>query len=363
MAEGRVQVGKALLVAPRLEPRGTSRYTVGLARELQRLGVEVSVFCAPGLMLAELHSAGVPVQTFDHLECMGWHFGERKAFRRAVEGLSPQIVHGQSFRAAGALGLLAGKDGLPLVLTVHWMPPRPRVLRRLARKLRGIIATTQAVREAVVNQCGIEGVKVRVIPDGIEVGRAGAQQPPPIFRSRVPAVGSLGPVEEMRGHELFVRAAAMLVRKGVSAQFVVAGEGGQLPELRKLLTKLGMDGHITLARDFASYADVLDALDVVVQNSLVNISGFSILESMGHGRPVIAFNTGTACEIIEDEQTGVLIPKGDVEALAAAIERLIVDSALARRMGQNARERVTEKFNIRTVAQQTLDYYAELLKA
>jgi len=362
VAEERIQVKRVLLVAPRLEPRGISHYAVGLAREMKRLAVEVAVLCAPGPMLAELRNAEVPVRTFNHLERLGWHFGERKALLAAVQGLSPQIVHGQSPKVAEALRLLASNERLPLVLTVHWTPPRSRMLHRLARRLRGIIATTQVVREAVVNQCGVERAKVKVIPNGIEVEHPGAQPIPPIFRSRIPAVGSLGPVEEMRGHELFVRAAAMLVRKGLSAQFVVAGGGEQLPELRKLLTQLGMDRYITLACDFAAYDDVLDALDVVVQSSLVNVSGFSILESMGHGRPVIAFNTGTACEIIEDEQTGLLVPKGDVKALAAAIERLIGDPALAQRMGQNAVERVRQKFNIRTVAQQTLDYYAALLK-
>lgn len=352
-----------LLVAPQMEPRGTCEYTLNLARELKRSGVEVAVCCAPGPMLDTLRRAEVPVSTFDHLERMTVRFAERKGFLRAVADFSPQLVHGQSFRVAGALDLLSKSDGFPLVLTVHWVPSRPRAFRRLSRRLQGIIATTQGVREAVVNQCGVDRAKVKVIPNGIDVDRLRARDIPPVFRSRAPVVGSLGPIEEMRGHELFVRAVSLLVRGGTSAQFVVAGQGGQLPELRKLLTQLGLDRHITLAIDFSTYDDVLGALDVVVQSSLVNISGFSILESMGHGRPVIAFNTGTACEIVEDGETGLLVPKGDVKALAAAIERLISDTEAARRMGQNARRRVEEKFNIRPVARETLDYYAGLLKA
>ncbi|MCK4282993.1 MAG: glycosyltransferase family 4 protein [Candidatus Brocadiae bacterium] len=363
MAEDAVQVKRVLLVAPRMEPRGTCEYTLNLARELKRCEVAVAVCCAPGPMLDALHEAEVPVSTFEHLERLGLHFGERKRFLKAVADFAPQLVHGQSFRVAGALALLGKGDGPPLVLTIHWVPPRPRALRRLSRRLAGIIATTQVVREAAVNQCGVDRGKVKVIRNGIDVERLDARDIPPILRSRAAVVGSLGPVEEMRGHELFVRAVSTLVRRGVSAQFVVAGQGEELPEIRKVLTQLGLDRYITLATDFSTYGDVLDALDVVVQSSLVNISGFSILESMGHGRPVIAFKTGTACEIVADGETGLLVAKGDVKALAGAMERLITNKEEARRMGEKARRRVGEQFNIRTVARETVDYYAGLLSA
>ena len=118
---------------------------------------------------------------------------------------------------------------------------------------------------------------------------------------------------------------------------------------------------MTIATDFAEYEEVLGALDVVVQSSLVDVSGFSILEAMGYQRPVIAFNTGTACEMIEDSRTGLLVPKGDAEALAKAIRSLITDKERARQMGRAARESVRQSFNVRTLARDTLRVYGEVL--
>jgi glycosyltransferase involved in cell wall biosynthesis len=356
MADEGVRVKNVLLVAPRMQARGTSEHTVNLARELKEAGVEVAVFCAPGPVLTTLERDGIPFQTFPHLERFGFRWGERRAFVTAVERFAPQ-----GFAVARALMHLAKGSRPPLVLTAHWVPARCRRLRRLTRRFRGIIATTQDVREELVNDCGVARAKVRVIPNGIDVARLEEHQVPPIFGNVVPAVGSLGPIEEERGHELFVRAAAIVVRKWPSVQFVIAGEGRELPGLARLVAALGLDRAVTLARDLTAYEDVLDALDVVVQSSLVDVSGYSILEAMGHGRPVIAFNTGTACEIIEDRATGLLIPKGDVDALAAAIETLIGNPNLARQIGQNAREAVRERFDARVLARQMLQYYADLL--
>jgi glycosyltransferase involved in cell wall biosynthesis len=363
MAEDYRPVTRVLLVASRMEPRGTSEYTFNLARRLRAAGVEVALSCAPGPMLNLVRQARIPVRTFAHLDNLRLRLGEKRAFLGAVRAFEPQLVHGQTFRVAGALELLARRTELPLVLTVHWVPKQRRRLRALARRMAGIIATSQAAREGLVNQCGVPRGKLSVIPNGIDIARVEARDVPPVFRSPVPVVGSLGPVERERGHELFVKAASVLVGRGLAGQFVVAGRGSALGELRALVGRLGLERCVTLASDFAAYEDVLDAIDVVVQSSQVDVSGLSILEAMGHGRPVIAFNTGTACEIIEDRKTGLLVPKGDVEALADAIQQLITDVEAARRMGEEARRAVKKRFNVRIVGRETLLYYAAILNA
>ncbi len=363
MAPEPTPVRRVLLVAPHLEARGTSECIFNLARELRRLEVDVAVFCAPGPMLDMLRREQVPVQVFEHLEGMRLHFAEQGKFLDAVGGFAPQLVHGHTLRVAGMMGLLSRRAPLPLVLTLHWLPHGGRHVRAVSRCLSGVIATTQSVREGLVNRCGVEKQKVKVIANGIDLERLAGHDMPPIFRSEVPAVGSLGPIESQRGHELFVQAAARLVADGARAQFVVAGQGDELPGIRKLVRDLGLQHDVTIAPDFATYVDVLGALDVVVQSSQVDVSGVSILEAMACGRPVVAFNTGTACELVEDGRTGVLVPKGDVDALADAIARLMADQDEARQMALNAQEAVRQRYDIRAVAAETLAYYRSVLAA
>ncbi|MFO7957928.1 MAG: glycosyltransferase family 4 protein [Candidatus Brocadiia bacterium] len=356
-----VHVRKVLLLAPQMEARGTSEYTVQLAARLVDSEVKVNVFCVEGPSLAVLEREEVPTQVFDTLNGLRFRFAHGD-FLEAVQQFNPQVVHAQSYRASDALTLLSKETDLPLVLTLHGMPESPRALRKLSERLDGIIATTQSVREGLVNQCKVDRSKIEVIHNGIDMDALEQREVPPIFRGERPVVGSLGPVEEERGHELFVQAVSMLVRGETDAQFVIAGQGEELPDVRNLIDELGLERYTTLATDFAAYEEVLGAIDVVVQSSQVDVSGFSILEAMGHGRPVIAFNTGTACEIVEDSRTGLLVPKGDVRALADAIERLISDRDLARSMGRQAREAVRENFDIRLIARRTLQFYADILE-
>ena len=360
-ADKKQHVEKVLLIAPEMAPRGTSEYTLNLAGELLNCGLRVAVFCVPGPMLDAVRREGIQVETFAYLERGILHWTERKQFLQAVGRFGPQVVHLQSMRVCAVLKDLKGVPALPLVLTVHSRPANVRTLRRLAGSVRAIIATSEGVRQGLVNQCRIEKAKIAFIANGIDVEAIAERSVRPIFSNPTVVVGSVGPVEEGRGHDLFIRAASTLVRAGARREFVVAGEGKELPQLKKLVTALGLDNYVTFVEGFSAYKEILDALDIVVQSSLVDVSGFSMLEAMGHGRPVVAFNTGTACEIIEDGKTGFLVPKGDVEALADIINQLCEEQEMAVDVAGNARSSVRERFDIRKVARQTIDLYDRLL--
>jgi glycosyltransferase involved in cell wall biosynthesis len=363
MAKAEAHVKKALFLAPNLEPRGTSEYTVQLAHEMCEQGVEVSVFCGPGPMVAALERSDVPVRVFEHLQSPRWHPRMRAELEDTIAGHGADIVHVHSGKLLSVINSLDFDRLPPMALTLHWLPGRRRPLRRLSPGLAGIIATTQGVREGLVNEAGLDRSKVTVIPNGVDVARIEAGRVPPIFRSEMPVVGSLGPVEEKRGHELFVEAVARLVREGVEAQFVVAGMGAEVPGIRKLVKQRGLEKRVTMACDLLAYDDVLDALDVVVQASQVDVSGFSILSPMAYRRAVIAFNTGTACDIVKDGKTGLLVPKGDVDALGRAVRSLVDDPARAHELARQAHQQVTERHDIRNVCRDTLQFYARLLSS
>jgi glycosyltransferase involved in cell wall biosynthesis len=168
-------------------------------------------------------------------------------------------------------------------------------------------------------------------------------------------------VEEKRGHELFIRAVSRLVREGVDAHFVVAGMGAEVPGIRKLVKQCGLEEYVTMACDLSAYDDVLDALDVVVQASQVDVSGYSILFPMAYRRAVIAFNTGTACEMVKDGKTGLLVPKGDADALAGAIRNLIEEPSRAHELARQAHLLVRQRHDIHDITRQTIQYYSQVL--
>jgi glycosyltransferase involved in cell wall biosynthesis len=87
--------------------------------------------------------------------------------------------------------------------------------------------------------------------------------------------------------------------------------------------------------------------------------GVACAEAMAHGRPVVASAVGGLLDLVVDGETGLLVPPGDVAALRAALESLLGDEALRRRLGEAARERVRTHFSWPSVTDATLAAYEE----
>ena len=142
----------------------------------------------------------------------------------------------------------------------------------------------------------------------------------------------------------------------------LAGDG-RIEEFRRLAEDLGIGERI----DFPGWLDgpriralCADA-DVLVLPSHAEGLAMAVLEGLSHGLAVITTPVGAHAEVIEPEVSGILIPPRDAEALADALARVIDDEGLRRRLGEGARRRFTEKFDVRTYAERLIQLHAGLL--
>jgi glycosyltransferase involved in cell wall biosynthesis len=142
-----------------------------------------------------------------------------------------------------------------------------------------------------------------------------------------------------KGHLVHVEAARIVLDRRPDARFVFVGKGSG-PEgerhrdgVRERCRELGVDHAVMFPGHRRDVPDVLAALDVSVQCSLTENYGGTI-ESLLMGRPTIATRVGGMPEVVWHEETGLLVPPGNPEALAAAILRLIDDRELGRRLGE-----------------------------
>jgi glycosyltransferase involved in cell wall biosynthesis len=108
-------------------------------------------------------------------------------------------------------------------------------------------------------------------------------------------------------------------------------------------------------------AALLSAADVAVMPSLNEALSNVLLESMAAGAPTVATRVGGTPEALIDGRTGLLVPPGDAESLAAAISRLLSDRALAARLGGAARQFVQEHLSVERMVSETEQLYGELL--
>jgi glycosyltransferase involved in cell wall biosynthesis len=159
--------------------------------------------------------------------------------------------------------------------------------------------------------------------------------------------------------EFFFPSASSSERKGLRDFIEVARRlKGSHPETDFVATNFAGNAWVQ-GTPFISREELLDRLRrsyaVAAPALWEEPFGLTITEAMAAGRPVVAYDSGAAGEIIVDGVTGSVVPRGDIAALGAAMERLVADEDLALRMGRAGRDRVVEKYSVPRMVQGYLD--------
>jgi glycosyltransferase involved in cell wall biosynthesis len=260
--------------------------------------------------------------------------GFSRAARRAAR--DADLVHAHWLPA----GLVAMTTLKPFVVQVwgtdiELARRAPAVARRVLRRARLVIAPSTALADEVRR---LGASEVRTIPSGVELpsGVGEPADPPEILYA-----GRLSAEKGVR--ELVAAASGM--------PLVVVGDG---PLRDEVPGALGFKPHDELERFYERAA-------VVACPSRREGFGVVCAEAMAHGRPVVAGDVGGLRDLVAHEETGLLVPPGDVEALRTALRRLLEDESLRRRYGQAGRERIAEHFTWQRFGDATLQAYDDAL--
>jgi glycosyltransferase involved in cell wall biosynthesis len=230
-----------------------------------------------------------------------------------------------------------------------------RPLRRLVDREvigRGSTVFIAVSRDDQRKMAEIEGVnpkKILHVPNGI------APPPPPTgadvrsdlgIPAEAPLVGTVSVLRPQKALDVFIRAAAQLLRENPDLRVLLAGDGPLRGELTELVHSLGVQDRLLLPGYRSDASDVIAALDVAVSSSAFEGSPLAVMEYMESARPIVATRVGGVPDLIEDGVHGLLVDPGDVPALTEAIRRMLADPEAARRMGEAARERRRHEFTV-----------------
>lgn len=172
---------------------------------------------------------------------------------------------------------------------------------------------------------------------------------------------TVGRLHEGKGHDVLIRAFARVVQEGVEGTLEVIGEGPARESLERLVDELGMSGKVTLPGSMAEtqVRERLLASDVFALASHSEGLGVVYMEAMATGMAAVGTAVGGTLEIITDGVDGLLVPPGDVEAMADALKRVMTDRSLRERLAMAGRRRIESKFDARIGARQMLERFAE----
>ena len=303
---------------PRHERDFAGRFLADTVERLRSRGLEVEVL-APGRGFSDF-GLGRGVGVVANARRRPWAVppllasmtrAARRAARRA------DLVHAHWLPN----GLAAALSGKPFVLTLHGTDVAlaeraPALARPVVRRARVVIGVSRRLARAA-EELGARDV--RVVPNGVAVPEEVAEEAEP------PEVLYAGRLSPEKGIEDLLAVADGL-------RLVVAGDGPLRPEVPQAL---GMLPREELSR-------LYERASVVVFPS--RRDGFPVVcaEAMAHGRAVVATAVGGLPDMVVDGETGLLVRPGDGAALRAAVDRLLVDPELRRRMGEAGRKRIAE---------------------
>jgi glycosyltransferase involved in cell wall biosynthesis len=268
------------------------------------------------------------------------------------------VVHSHEFTMAVYGAAAAKLAGIPHVVSMHGNQTMTRAWRRRValrwafRHSAATVAVSQATKRSLDADLGLAARVVTVVPNGIPLrpGRAEPVRTELGVRPGEVVLLAVGNLIERKGHIVLLRALAQLEREGLAAPWrlaIAGGRGGeQQPILQAFAAEHGLAErvHLLLHRD--DIPDLQAAADVFVMPSLWEGLPLAVLEAMHAGNPVVASATSGIPEAVTDEREGLLVPPGDVGALAVALRRVLTDEPFRRRLGAGAKERALREFTI-----------------
>lgn len=350
---------RILMISNNLEQRGSSHYTLNLARELVANGLEVRVFASGGGLIDQFRAARIRVDVFTHLERPLFAPIQMKRLEGALANFDPDIIHLQNRNVLG-VGAWLCKFPYRMVITVHSKAKDRRHHLSRLKRINGVIATNEPVREDLVNVEHVPKELIAMIPSGVDIQHCETRPTRPLFSEPVRLIGTIGPVEAQRGQDHFIKAIPFVMKRYPDAHFLVVGEGPHLTSLRRLAATLALQPHVTFVSDFARYEDIIETLDIVVYTSLEDVSAFSLLEAMAWGRPVVAFGTPAVGAIIEHRRTGLLVNRGDVQGLVSSILELLTNPPEAVELAEAGQGVIREYFDKAVVARKVMQFYRKV---
>ncbi|MGQ0712237.1 MAG: glycosyltransferase family 4 protein [Gemmatimonadaceae bacterium] len=285
--------------------------------------------------------------------------------RRLIRGSGAHIVHAHTAHAAAlaALGYIGTTAHVVIARRVDFPLKRNLGTRLKYGRASAVIAVSRAVAE-IVAAGGVRRDRIHVVPDGVDLSCRVTPIPPGTLESfglppGSPLVVQVAALVPHKDPLTFVRAIAIARQRVPALRALMVGEGPLRSDVEAEAARLGLDRALVLTGFRTDADELLAAAHVATLSSAEEGMGSVLLDAMAFGVPIAATSAGGIPEVVTHEQTGLLSPPRDAQALAENVVRLLSDHSRAASISARARERVKD-FSADRMVERTLEVYASL---
>ena len=364
---------RVLQVTTHVNIGGIANYILTLSEALMAKDVGVVVASSGGNLEEELRSRKIPHKLLNIKT--KFEFGPRvirSAFRLAqiIKDEKIDIIHAHT-RVSQVASILASRfTGVPYVTTCHgyFKLRARRIFDTWGKK---VIAISDAVKDHLRYDFDVDKDRISVIYNGIDAGRFTrhySEQEKAGIRNTLglkdaPVIGTIGRLSQVKGQKYLVQAIADVIDRKKDVQCLIVGDGDQRLALENLARALNIKDSVHIVPSGLGTPEFLAVMDIFVFPSVKEGLGIALLEAMAAGKACVASEIGGISDIIKDPSYGILVPVGDVKAIADSIIMLLDNKTLRQNMGEDARRLVCEKFSLDVMAGRIIELYKGALDA
>ncbi len=317
----------------------------------------------------QLHETALKQGLASHLiPCKGQiDLGTIAAIRELANQSGADVIHAHGYKADIYVFLALRGLGIPFVSTCHtWYDTDLMVSlygiadRFVLRKYARVVAVSEEVKQRLL-KAGVREDKIRMVRNGIDLRPFDGVAPSLRGADNALIVGLIGRLAWEKGVDVFLAAAAKVLAEFADVKFVIVGEGPDREKLERSIDELKIRDRVTMLGRRDDMPSVYASLDVMVSSSRQEGLPMAILEGMASSLPLVASAVGEVPSVVLDGRTGVLVPAGDVDALASGIGELLRDQAKRLRFGAAAKQLIQDEYSAERMTADYLRVYDEAI--
>lgn len=352
---------------------GAGKCLLILLKEFDRSKFDVSLVLPKNSKLKPLvEELGVKVIEVDGISDKSLDFSAVKKLKKIFDVEKPDLVHTHASMSARIAARLSGAK---VVYTRHSVfPPSPRISKGIGKKINGfinnffadrIIAVAEAAKENLT-ATGVSEKKIDVILNGVYPLIPAADTSKIKERFGVlqneKVISIVARLEDIKGHDYFIEAADILLKKGFKAKFIIAGTGSYEDHLKEKVKELGRENDILFTGFISDVDRLMNITDIQANASFgTEATSLALLEGMSLGIPAVVSDFGGNPGVIKNGINGFVVQKQNAERLADGIEQLLTDDVLYQKMSEQSKRVFSETFTAQAMTRNTENVYLKLL--
>jgi len=347
-----------------------------LSEKLVKRGYDITVLCAPHSELAnDLDAKGIrtiPFKPAGYIDIL--------SILRTTKYLRKEkydIIHAHYSRDLWTLApavSLAG--GVPIVFIKHigtQKPKRDMLHKWIYAHVCRIIAISNVIANNVIATHPVKAERVRVIHHGVDLEEFNLDEK---IRRKIRdefhvkenemLIGTIGRLQEGKGHLEFLDMAEAIHKEFPNTKFLIVGEATRGEEFRaekiyERIRQVNLGDNLILAGFRKDIPAVLSAMDIFAFPSRAEAFGLVLIEAMAAGLPVVSTKSDGVLDIVQDEETGLLVERQNSKQLTDAVKRLIIDVDKRQKFARAGKRKIAKEFTMQKMIEEIEKIYQECM--